>query len=150
MGMEQIFSLMGMCIKGSSSSGNLMALDSISGAMIASTLVISRMVSNMVRVNGERIITPIATNTTESTIWTKSMVMVSLAGKVVMSTRAITKKMREMAMERCIGLTALSIRESGERVFNMAMGYSLLLKVLYLRDISIIMCTRASYLYKSQ
>jgi len=57
----------------------------------------------------------------ENTILIRSMAMVYFYGRLVMSTRVITRMMKEMDMVRCIGSMDLFIKENGEKVFNMDM-----------------------------
>jgi hypothetical protein len=47
------------------------------------------------------------------------MVMVYLHGKVETFTKETIETMKEMALERCIGLTGLSTKVNGKRESNM-------------------------------
>ena len=75
----------------------------------------------MVKANGGKATIPKLIIMKVSIIWIKSMVMEYLIGKVETFTKAITRMMRGMDMEKCIGQMGQLIKESGRTEFNMVM-----------------------------
>ena len=51
----------------------------------------------------------------------RKMDMAFLPGKVAMFTKATTKMMKEMAMEKCFGLMVLCIKVSGKKASSMVL-----------------------------
>lgn len=99
---------------------SLMDLDSISGRMEVCTLANSRMDRNMERENGKRFITPrIVTLTMESTLMIRRMGLECFNGKVAICSKVAIRMMKEMDMERCIGLMAVITKENGNKESNM-------------------------------
>lgn len=144
MELAQICSAMETLSLGSIDMGNLKALVSIDGRMEVSILESFSMDSNMGRASGGRMRAGIAISLMESISMIRNMGMGCSCGRVAMSSKAITRKMREMAMEKCIGLMDLSIKEIGSRVFNMDSGNSLCLMEQSRKADSRTMCIEVS------
>jgi hypothetical protein len=77
----------------------------------------------MVKVNGRRsTMLRSATTMKESISLTRRMEMEYSPGRVAMCTKVATRTMRGQATERCSGLTGLSTKENGSKVFSTVMG----------------------------
>lgn len=96
-----------------------MALDSIPGTMVLPTLGNLKTVSSTGRENGKRAKKLIVINMKESIRTTKRMGKALLSGLVAINTLEAIKMTRETDMERCFGSTALFIKDSGAKEFNM-------------------------------
>ena len=100
-----------------------MASVSISGVIEVFTLETLRMGLSMARASGGNPITPIVINMMENITWTRSMATEYFPGRVGTCTRGITRMMKGMVLERCIGPMGRSIRVNGLREFSMVTGY---------------------------
>jgi hypothetical protein len=125
-------------------SENQMDLASINGKMQVYMLVISKMVLNMAKENGKKLLQQTVIHMKVIIAWIKRTDMEFSHGRVVTYTRGIIKMMREKGMGRCIGQMDPYIRVNGKREFNMGMVKCCfqmdqlkrdILRIMFLRDL---------------
>ena len=109
-------------IKESISRENQMVSDSTNGRTVHFILETLGQVLNMERVSGEKVARQIAISMRESIIWTRSMAMGCLIGRVEICTKGIIKRTRGKVMGRCTGSMVQSIKGNGNQGANMVLA----------------------------
>jgi hypothetical protein len=102
--------------------GSLRVMVSIDGKMVVSILESFKMDLNMGRASGERMKASTAISLRETTLMTRNMDLEHFNGKVGTYTKETIRKMKEMAMGRCIGQMGLFIKEIGFKGSSMDMA----------------------------
>lgn len=110
--------------------GNQMVMVSIFGQMAVSIKEHSKMVLDKAMVYGRNHQATVI-NTKVIMSETRNKVMASSIGHQAISTKVITSKISGMAMEKCFGMMAVIIKDSGAKAIRKEKALSILKRVDY-------------------